>query len=106
MRSVYSGGKWNTYEPGASKLTTRSAKEEGTTTLRNGRYAEGVVQTLGEYKGHTFHIRAVHDGKYWLSTNKHIDIEGLDIGAVYGTAPLLFYNNLFAKYLTGYHTAA
>lgn len=29
-----------------------------------------------------------------------------DYGAVYGTAPLLFYNNLFAKYLTGYHTAA
>lgn len=78
LRSVYSGGKWKTYEPGTSKLTTRSAKEEGTTTLRNGRYAEGVVQTLGDYKGHTFHIRAVHDGKYWLSTNKHIDIEGLE----------------------------
>ena len=85
LRSVYSGGKWTTYEPGTTSFMTRSVSDEGT-TLRNGRYAEGVVQTLGDYKGYTFHVRAEHDGKYWLSTNEPFNIEGLELleKGVYG----------------------
>ena len=57
-----------------------------TTEIRNGRYADGLIQTLCDYRGFTFHLRGEADGRFGLSTDKSLPIEGLEMieRGVYG----------------------
>ena len=83
LRSIYRDGRWQTYEsPYFPVPTTRTSTAE----IRNGRYADGLIQTLCDYRGFTFHLRGEADGRFGLSTDKPLPIEGLEMieRGVYG----------------------
>lgn len=83
LRSIYHDGRWQTYEsPYLPSTTTRSSNK----AIRNGRYSEGLIQTLCDYHGFTFHLRGETEGRYGLSTDKPLPVEGLKLieRGVYG----------------------
>lgn len=82
LRSVYTGGKWCTYEsdfypiPSVHKIKL----------VRNGVFGGRAVQTLADYAGQTFTVRGIVDGAYHLVTTKPDLVPDLNVveKGVYG----------------------
>ena len=64
LRSVYTAGKWQTYE--------------GTSTTTSRQYSSASLPRWCEYQGHSFMIRGEHKGVYQLATYHKIPLEGLE----------------------------
>ena len=65
LRSIYTAGRWQTYEGG-----------EWTTSRQ---YTATPLPRWCQYQGHTFMIRGEQEGVYQLATYQKLPLEGLEI---------------------------
>lgn len=85
LRSVFSEGKWQTFESEYyPSPETRNVVPE--VLVRNGLYNNKFITTYGDYHGFTFVVRGYVNGEYHLTSTKPLPVPGIKVieKGVYG----------------------